>query len=57
MTKAFEVRLIESHSHMQHQTKELAERFSQEKQHAIDSLAKEYEWREQQLRQENTLNA
>jgi hypothetical protein len=31
MTKAFEDRLIESHSHMQHQLKELAERLNQEK--------------------------
>lgn len=50
MTKAFEERIVESHSHMQHQLKELAERLQQEKQHAIDSLAKECEWREQQLR-------
>ena len=52
MTKAFEDRITESHAHMQQQVQDATSRLLKEKQQEIDTISKEHEWREQQLRQE-----
>lgn len=56
MTKAFEDRLTETHNQMQLQVQEITDRITQEKQMELDTLAKDHEWKEQELRQECEFN-